>query len=55
VTFVSDVIANLARYRLTYTKAGPDLLAIRFEIAPPGKPDAFKTYLEAKARRLSGS
>jgi len=49
-TFVSDAVGG-PRYRLTYTKAGPDVLAIKFEIAPPGKLDAFSTYLEARARR----
>lgn len=40
-----------SNYRLTYSKAGPRTLAIRFEIAPPDHPRAFKTYIQAKARR----
>ena len=45
VQFVSD------NYRLTYRKSGPDTVAIKFEIAPAGKPGAFATYIEATARR----
>jgi hypothetical protein len=43
--FVSD------NFRLTYSKTGPDSLALKFEIAPPGKPGAYATYIEATARR----
>jgi len=49
VQFVSDVSTAQPRYRLTYLKTGDDQLAIRFEIAPPGKD--FSTYIEAKAHR----
>jgi hypothetical protein len=45
VQFVSD------NFRLTYRKMGPDILALKFEIAPPGKPGAFTTYIDATARR----
>jgi hypothetical protein len=38
-------------HRLTYSKAGSDTVAIRFEIAPADRPEAFKTYIDAKARR----
>ena len=38
------------RFRLSYLKQGADRIAIRFEIAPPGKD--FATYLEAGARRV---
>lgn len=53
--FLSDASAAGPRYRLTYTRTGKDTVAIRFEIAPPGKPDGFSTYLDAKARRKPGS
>ena len=49
--FLSDAAAGAPRYRLTYVKAGPDGLGLKFEIAPPGKPDSFQTYLDAKLRR----
>lgn len=49
VQFLSDAEASQPRYRLTYRKSGDDRVAIRFEIAPPGK--EFATYIEATARR----
>jgi hypothetical protein len=49
VQFLSDASASQPRYRLTYRKTGNDRVAIRFEIAPPGK--EFATYIEATARR----
>ena len=49
VQFVSDAATTLSRYRLTYRKTGDDRVAIRFEIAPPGK--EFATYIDATARR----
>ena len=48
--FVSDVSTSQPRYRLTYLKTGDDQLAIRFDIAPPGK--EFSTNIEAKAHRI---
>ena len=51
VTFLSAAAAAAPRFRLTYTKAGNAPVKIKFESAPPGKPEAFSTYLEAAARR----
>jgi len=51
VVFVSDARSAEPRFRLTYTKLGPDKAGIRFEIAPPGKPAAFARYIEATAHR----
>jgi hypothetical protein len=51
IEFVSDVLPSRPRYRLTYVKTGSDTLTLRFEIAPPGKPDSFSTYIESKAKR----
>jgi hypothetical protein len=51
VQFLSDAQASEPRYRLTYRKTGDDQVAIRFEIAPPGKPEGFSTYIDATARR----
>lgn len=45
VQFVSDT------YRLTYRKTGTDSLTLKFEIAPPGQPGAYTTYIDATARR----
>jgi hypothetical protein len=49
--FVSDAAPSQARYRLTYRKTGAGRVALRFEIAPPGKPEEFSTYIDATARR----
>ena len=49
--FVSDPAPSRPRFRLTYTKENHGTLAIKFEIAPPGQPDSFSPYIEAKARR----
>ena len=46
IQFVSE------NFRLTYRKAGPDQLALKFEIAPPGKPRAYATYIDATAHRI---
>jgi hypothetical protein len=51
IEFVSDVLPSSPRFRLTYVKTGSDTLTLRFEIAAPGKPDSFSTYIEAKAKR----
>ena len=50
-TFVSEAVASAPRYRLTYKKEETDRVAVKFEIAPPGKPDVFSTYIEAVAHR----
>jgi hypothetical protein len=48
----SEAEAGGPRFRLTY-KLGPDgALAGRFEIAPPGKSDAFSPYLQWTARKV---
>ena len=39
------------RFRLIYHRVGPDTVALSFEIAPPGKPETFTTYLQATTRR----
>jgi hypothetical protein len=39
------------RFRLTYTKLGPEKAGIRSEIASPGKPLAFAPYIAATAHR----
>jgi hypothetical protein len=51
VVFVSDVEPTSPRYRLTYRMTGADAVEIRFEIAPPGKPEGFVPYIAASARR----
>lgn len=50
-TFVSDSVAGVPRYRLTYALASPQELNLKFEIAPPGAPETFETYINATIRR----
>jgi hypothetical protein len=54
LTFISATAPSAPRFRLTYQKEAEDRVGIKFEIALPGKPDDFKTYLEGKARKKSG-
>jgi hypothetical protein len=51
LVFTSEAGPSAPRFRLTYTKGAEDTVFIKFEFAPPGKPDEFKTYLEGAARR----
>ncbi len=55
VVFVSDEAAGTPRFRLTYTPAKDATVKITFEMAPPGKPDAFRVYLEGSARKEAAS
>jgi len=51
VTCLSEKSGSQPRYRLSYAKLKDGTLRGRFEIAPPGQPEAFKTYLEWTARK----
>jgi hypothetical protein len=51
VVFLGDVQAGAPRFRLTYRQTGKDALSLAFDIAPPGQPEAFKAYIQAKLRR----
>ena len=44
VIFLSKVSPSSPRFRLTYAKTSDTTMTIRFEIAPPGKPETFSTY-----------
>jgi len=48
---LSDLLPSQPRFRLTYSQVKEGDLVIKFEIAPPGKPDVFATYLEGRARK----
>jgi hypothetical protein len=54
LTFLSSAVPGAPRFRLSYTNEKADAVHIKFEIAPPGRPDDFKTYLEGNARRQEG-
>jgi hypothetical protein len=49
--FLSAPEASEPRFRLTYKRVDRGKMKIQFEIAPPGHPDKFATYIEAAARR----
>ena len=40
------------RFRLTYLRKTAATVSLRFEFAPPGKPEAFTTYLEATLHKV---
>jgi hypothetical protein len=55
LTFVSAAAPAAPRFRLTYVKEGAESVRVKFEIAPPGKPDGFQTYAEGVCRRVKGA
>ncbi|HET6326076.1 MAG TPA: hypothetical protein VFG04_15470 [Planctomycetaceae bacterium] len=51
LVFVSNPKLPGPCFRLTYTKAAGGEVAVKFEIAPPGKADQFRTYLQGLVKR----
>ncbi len=54
LTFLSPVLPSAPRMRLTYEKDKNGTLRISFDIAPPGKPEAFSTHIGGTAHRKAG-
>jgi len=52
IEFLSDAAPGGTRCRMTYAQAGADSVTEKFEIAPPGKPNDFATYVEFVAKRI---
>ncbi len=52
VEFVSEAAPGGTRCRMTYARTGEDSVREKFEIAPPGKPNDFATYVEFTAMRV---
>ena len=50
LTFTSDIKPSEPRFRLIYLKEGAKL-KLKFEIAPPGKPEGFSTYIESVMKK----
>jgi hypothetical protein len=50
-TFVSEAAPGAPRFRLSYKKLPDGRLGGKFEIAPAGKPEEFRAYLEWTAKR----
>jgi hypothetical protein len=55
LTFVSDAIPGAPRFRLIYELQSPSDAVIRFEIATPDSPLAFRPYVTGRARRTSAA
>ncbi len=52
IVHVSDALPNAPRFRLSYLKDGEgESFKIRFEIAPPGKPEEFTVHVESRSNR----
>ena len=51
IQFLSAASSSSPGFRLTYAKRGPDKVGLKFEVAPPGKPDSFSTFITAEIRR----
>jgi hypothetical protein len=54
LTFLSEAVPQSPRFRLIYQKEADDQVGIKFEIAPPGKPEEFRVYLEGRAKKKTG-
>ena len=52
IEFLSEAAPGGTRCRMTYARAGADSVTEKFEIAPPGKPNDFATYVEFMAKRV---
>ncbi|MGO9648580.1 MAG: hypothetical protein ACLPOO_11040 [Terriglobales bacterium] len=52
IEFLSDAAPGGTRCRMTYARAGTDTVTEKFEIAPPGKPNDFATYVEFTAKKI---
>lgn len=50
VVFTSEPAPG-PRFRLSYLKKAEAVVSVRFEMAPPGKPETFSVYLEADTRK----
>jgi hypothetical protein len=52
LTFISPPSQSAPRYKFVfYRQQQSDVLTFEFDIAPPGKPDAFSKYVDGKAVR----
>ncbi len=52
IVYTSQAIPGAPRFRLSYLRdRGSDSFRIRFEIAPPGKPDDFEVHVESISNR----
>jgi hypothetical protein len=55
IEWLSAPQSGQPRFRLTYILTSPDTLKLRFEIAPPDRPERFSLYVEASAHRVKNN
>jgi len=53
VTLVSKASPSTTRFRLVYTQLDASRVDVKFEVAPPGSPEAFKVYLQGVTRKAA--
>lgn len=53
VTFASKASPAAPRFRLVYTQLDASRVDVKFEMAPPGSPEAFKVYTQGVTRRVT--
>ncbi|HZS49111.1 MAG TPA: hypothetical protein VFC63_28850 [Blastocatellia bacterium] len=51
LTLISEPSPSAPRFRLVYTQISETTMTVRFDIAPPGKPEAFAKYVEGTLHR----
>lgn len=51
ITLVSPVVQGAPRFRFVYEPLSDGGVGMRFEMAPPGKPDAFQVYTKGTAHK----
>lgn len=51
IVFLSNAVSGSPRFRFTNKITGPSTMDVIFEIAPPGKPEAFAIYTTGKLKR----
>jgi hypothetical protein len=54
ITFVTGPAPAAPRFRLVYTRLDGSRVDVKFEMAPPGSPEAFKVYTQGVTRRVGG-
>jgi hypothetical protein len=55
VTFLSAAVPGAPRFRLVYSGLLTDTPTVSFDVAPPGSPDAFKTHVSGRLRRVAST
>jgi hypothetical protein len=51
ITFLSDMVPDAPRFRLSYIIQSHEQQSLKFEMAQPGTPEVFQLYLTSELRR----